>query len=221
VEVAMNLEKARFNMIEQQIRPWQVFDERVLAAMMEIPREIFVDDAYQALAYADISIPLGHNQAMLKPREQARLLQALELKGEEHVLEIGTGSGYTAALLAKLARKVTSVDIQSDFIQSAAARLQRLNIDNVSLLEADASQGIPVASQVDAMLITGAMQELNDTFANALKPGGRIACILEHKGTLQAASAKLKDDKTFDISYLFPVEAKYLINVEQPSHFEF
>ena len=128
-----DIEQARFNMIEQQIRPWDVLDQRVLDVMNSIPREQFVPENCRSLAFADTSIPLGHDQVMMPPKLEGRLLQALAIKPDDSVLEIGTGSGYLTACLASLGKQVTSIDIMPDFTAAAREKLEALNIRNVTL----------------------------------------------------------------------------------------
>ena len=137
----MEFEQARFNMVEQQIRPWEVLDQRILDLVLETPREQFVPEAYRNLAFADTQIPLANDQVMMPPREEARLLQALKLAPHEHVLEIGTGSGYVTALLAKACRRVTSIEISQTLHAEAQAKLEAQGIANVKLLVGDGVRG--------------------------------------------------------------------------------
>jgi len=153
----MNFERARFNMIEQQVRPWSVLDPDVLGALGSLPRERFVPDAYRRLAYSDTRIPLDHGQTMMPPVVEGRLLQALELHPDDHVLEIGTGSGFVTACLARLAHSVESVDIHEDFTATTRDRLHRLGIENVELSSGDASRGWDGGRQYDAIALTGAV----------------------------------------------------------------
>lgn len=136
----MNFEQARFNMIEQQIRPWEVLDQRVLDLLTEVPREDFVPPQYRNLALVDMNLPIGHDEIMMSPKLEARILQALDIKSFETVLEVGTGSGYMTALLARLAKHVYSIEIIPEFIKSALIRLADQGISNVNLEEGDAAQ---------------------------------------------------------------------------------
>lgn len=217
----MNIEKARFNMIEQQVKPWKVFDENLLGAMATIPREKFVPESHRNLAYADTAIPLGHNQFMLPPRETARLIQALELTGSEKVLDIGCGSGYASALLSRMAKKVYSVDIIADFVEDAKARLNQLAINNVEIEEADAADGWLAKAPYDAILITAAIPELTETLQKSLRGQGRIAAIVGTNGQYSAQIAKLNAEGSLKVETLFPVNATPMINSEQPNLFEF
>ena len=164
----MNIEQARFNMIEQQIKPWKVFDERLLGAMSSLPRELFLHEDQMGLCYADIHIPLGHQQAMLAPRELARMIQALELDENDKVLDIGTGSGYSGALLSKLCRHVYSVDIISDFVKRAQKAHKKLAIQNLLVEEGDACDGWMAHAPYDAIFISSALPKLSDTFKRNL-----------------------------------------------------
>jgi len=181
-------EQARFNMIEQQIRPWDVLDQRVLDVMNSIPREQFVPESYRSLAFADTSIPLGHSQVMMTPRLEGRLLQSLAIKPEDDVLEIGTGSGYLTACLASLGRHVTSIDIMPDFTTAAGAVLAALNIRNVTLETADAAAGIEGEERYDAIAVTGSLPLLQQQFQRNLEIGGRLFIIT---GTLPIMEARL------------------------------
>ena len=137
----MNIELARHNMIEQQIRPWDVLDQRVLDVILRTPRELYVPPAHHALAFTDMPIPLGHDQYMMEPRLEGRMLQSLAIKPSDRVLEIGTGSGYVTAMLASLAKHVDSVDIVAEFTESAREKLNKHGVANVKLETGDASKG--------------------------------------------------------------------------------
>ena len=140
----MDVDYARQQMIDQQVRAWTVLDEDVLDVLGSVPRERFVPQAYRSLAFADVEVPLGHGQAMMTPTVEGRVLQALELEGDEDILEIGTGSGFLTACLAALGGRVTSVDIHEDFVQQAMRRLDDLRIDNVELMSMDATRMLPI-----------------------------------------------------------------------------
>lgn len=217
----MNIEQARFNMIEQQIKPWQVFDEHLLGAMATIPREKFVPETHKNLAYADIKIPFGHNQVMLAPREIARMIQALKLTGEEKVLEIGCGSGYSCALLSKLSRKVFAVDIIADFVKTAQQRLKKLAFNNVVIEEVDAADGWLAQAPYDAILITAALPQLSDALKRSLSAQGRIVAILGTAGSYSVNLCTLDTHNNWQYENLFPIDAKPMINKEQPNQFTF
>ena len=173
----LNLEQARFNMVEQQIRPWKLFDNKVLDLMEQVKREDFVPAAYTQLAYADIEIPLGHEQCMLEPRMEARLLQDLAIQPHETVLEIGTGSGYMAALIGRLARRVVSLEINAELAAQARANLQRAGISNVEVRHADGSAGASADGPIDVILLSGSVSEVPPGLLEQLRVGGRLAAI--------------------------------------------
>ena len=172
-----DLELARFNMIEQQVRPWEVLDQRVLDTMKRIPREAFVPERYRSLAFADTCIPLGHGQVMMAPKVEGRMLQALAITPQDRILEIGTGSGYVSACLATLGRQVTSIDIMPDFTEAAAARLAGHSIGNVSLQTADAAEGVATGERYDVIAVTGSLPVLQQQFHQDLEIGGRLFVI--------------------------------------------
>ncbi len=174
----MDFEKARFNMVEQQVRPWDVLDPRVLAVISEIPREQFVPDEYKNLAYVDTRIPLGSYEdkpcTMANPTIDGRILQELNIQDDDLVLEIGTGSGYLTACLAKLGRHVDSVDINEDLTAMAEKNLDALNIKNVNLSTGDASKGWEQKQYYDVIVISAAMRSIPESYKKMLSPGGRM-----------------------------------------------
>jgi protein-L-isoaspartate(D-aspartate) O-methyltransferase len=174
----MDFEKARYNMVEQQIRPWDVLNPRVLDVISAIPRENFTPEAYKTLAYVDTRIPLGsyedHPCTMANPNLSGRILQALDIQEDDLVLEIGTGSGYLTACLAKMGRHVDSVDINEKLTAMAEKNLRSLHIDNVNLATGDASQTWEQKQFYDAIAITAAMQTIPASYKNLLKTGGRL-----------------------------------------------
>ena len=174
----MNIEQARFNMVEQQIRPWNVLDLSVLELLSVVKREAFVPAAYQDLAFADMEIPLGHGQCMLAPRLEARLLQDLAVRAHESVLEIGTGSGYMAALLAHRAHKVTSLELSSDLVNTARANLRNAGVQNVDVKQADGTALTPADGSFDVIVLSGSVTEVPQALLQMLKVGGRLAAVV-------------------------------------------
>jgi protein-L-isoaspartate(D-aspartate) O-methyltransferase len=204
----IDFQAARNTMVEQQVRPWEVLDPRVLEAIASVPREQFVPDAYRTLAYADLPLPLAHGETMMKPVVEGRLLQALGLQAQDEVLEVGTGSGYVTACLARMAREVVSIDLLEDFTRLARARLDALAIGNVRLETADAFAYAP-ARQFDAVAITGAVATIPAAFAQWLKPGGRLFVVhgaspaqSAVRGTLRGSDLHLEGLFETDIPYL-------------------
>ena len=183
----MDFEQARFNMVEQQIRPWDVLDPVVLDLLFTVRREEFVPAAHRALAFADLEIPLGDGEAMWAPKLEARVLQELQLRPGESVLEIGTGSGYFSALLASLAGRVTSVEIRERLALDAAARLARSGFGNVEVVVGDGARGWGNGTY-DAIVLTGSTPVLHDAFLAQLKPGGRVFAIV---GDAPAMTARM------------------------------
>ncbi|HFE38134.1 MAG TPA: protein-L-isoaspartate O-methyltransferase [Gammaproteobacteria bacterium] len=217
----MNFEKARYNMVEQQIRTWTVLDNHVLDVMEQLPREHFVPEKYKQMAYADLAIPLDHNQVMMPPKIEAHALQALNIQPEDNILEIGTGSGYLTALLATLGSHVDSVDIYSDFQKAAAEKLTSLAIDNVSMIEGDASQGWGKPKQYDAIVITAALPELPEQYKQALAIGGRLFAVLGEGIVMQAVLVHRTHGDEWEQKSLFETALPLLINSEKPQAFVF
>ena len=175
---SMDIERARFNMVEQQIRPWDVLDTRVLDLLHKVPRELYVPDVYKALAFADLEIPLGHGETMLPPKIEARMVQELAVTAGDRILEVGTGSGYLTALLAKLGGHVYSVDCIAEFTLSAGARLAAQCISNITLETGDAAGGWDQHGPYDVIAITGSVPVLAEKFLKSLKPGGRLFAVV-------------------------------------------
>ena len=206
--MSMNLEQARFAMIEQQVRPWDVLDPRVLAALMALHREDFVDPAHRQLAFADVPLPLAHGEVMMKPVVEGRMLQALNLEPGDEVLEIGTGSGFVTACLSRLARGVVSIDRHPDFTATAGQRLAAGGISNVRLETADALDWQP-GRQFDAIAVTAAVAEIPAAFIHWLKPGGRLFAIRGHSPVQEAVRATLRGE-TLHFDSLFETDVPYL-----------
>ncbi len=216
----MNLEQARFNMIEQQIRTWDVLDPVVLDLLHHVPREDFVPNAYQGLAFADLEIPLGHGQMMLSPKLEARMLQALDLKKTDTVFEIGTGSGYMTALLASLADHVYSVELLQELSHDAAQKLATHQITNVTLEVGDGTRNWD-ADRYDAIVITGSMPVLPDEFQQHLKSGGRLLAIIGEAPTMEAILVTCVADNVFRRTVLFETAISALENAPQAEQFTF
>jgi protein-L-isoaspartate(D-aspartate) O-methyltransferase len=182
---AFNFEVARHNMIEQQIRPWEVLDQRVLDTIASVPREDFVPERYRNLAFSDVAIPLGQGQHMMKPTVEARLLQALALQANDHVLEVGTGSGYLTACLARLATNVVSVDIIPEFSETARAKLKTHSTTNVVLHTGDASQGWG-NHRYNAIAVTGSVAIVAEAWRQSLCLGGRLFIVAGQAPAMEA-----------------------------------
>ena len=215
------IEQARFNMIEQQIRTWDVLDQRVLDVMNRIPREQFVPENCRSLAFADTNIPLGHEQVMMAPKLEGRLLQALAIKPDDKVLEIGTGSSYLTACLATLARHVTSIDIMADFTAAAGEKLEALTINNVTLETADAAEGIATDERYDAIAVTGSVPLLQQQFQKNLNIGGRLFIITGCLPIMEARLITRVDENNWSSECLLETCIPPLLNVVQPQTFIF
>jgi protein-L-isoaspartate(D-aspartate) O-methyltransferase len=214
-----NVELNRNNMIEQQIRPWDVLDLRILDLLRKVKREQFVPPARQAMAFMDVEIPLGHGAFMWQPKLEARALQALKVKGGDHVLEIGTGSGYMAALLSRLAKQVTSVEIVPELHALAAANLSQHHMDNVKLELGDGARGW--AGSYDAIILTGSVPVLPEAIQKGLKPGGRLFAIVGDAPAMQAKLITCEGPGKFVSANLFETNVAPLQNALQPERFVF
>ncbi len=214
-----NLEQARFNMIEQQIRPWNMFDQGVLDLMAQVPREQFVPKKYHNLAFADTEIPLANSQVMMSPKIEARILQALMIHPTDSVLEIGTGSGYFTALLAKSARQVDSVDIFEDFVESAQAKLDNLNINNVDLSVGDAINGWHIDNRYDVIILTGSVPILHPHFQEQLKQGGGLFAIVGEQPVMQAKVINRITEDKIETQTLFETSIIPLLGAPEPARF--
>jgi len=170
----MDFERARFNMVEQQVRPWDVLDQDVLESMMTVKREEFVPAAHRALAFSEAEIPLGFGQVMVSPVIEGKVLQALALKPTDSVLEIGAGSGYFAALLASRADWVRSIEIEPELAALASANLKAAGVENAVVEEGDGSDGWPSRAPYDVIVVSGGMPELPASLKAQLKVGGRL-----------------------------------------------
>jgi protein-L-isoaspartate(D-aspartate) O-methyltransferase len=200
------LEIARFNMIQQQIRPWNLLDNRVLEVIEALPREAFTPPLYQGLAYADLEIPLAHGERMLAPKIAAKALQALALKPADRVLEIGTGSGYVTACLARLAAQVISMERHGDFVSAARERLEGLGIRNVEWHVGDALQGELPGAPYDAILVNGSLPRLDPRLNDALLPGGRLFVVIGESPLMEAKLITRVRDDQWRTEILFETE---------------
>ena len=216
----MNIDFARQQMIDQQVRAWTVLEPSVLDVLTVTPREQFVPRAYESLAFADTEIPLGHSQSMMTPTVEGRVLQALELGKNDSVLEIGTGSGFLTACLARLCKAVTSIDIYGDFIERAARSLDDSGINNVTLMTMDATQELPDA-RFDAIAVTGSIQTLDNRFINALLPGGRLFVVVGTAPVMEASLFRRTGDKDWRGDSLFETQLAPLVNGMLPPQFSF
>ena len=217
----MNFEQARFNMVEQQIRPWEVLDSRVLSLLETIHREDFVPVRYRKLAFADIAVPLDCGQVMMRPKIEARMLQALELDEDDSVLEIGTGSGFVTACLAALAKRVVSVEVFEQLHTDAASKLKEKQISNVELFQGDVMKGWQPEQAHDVVLVTGSIPEVTEQFKGWVNPGGRMFVVTGESPAMEARLLKRLDVTNWSEESLFETDLPRLVNSESPPVFEF
>lgn len=217
----MNIEQARFNMVEQQIRPWEVLDQDVLDLLLRVRREEFVPEACRALAFADLEIPLGHGEVMLTPKLEGRILQTVEPKKTDKVLEVGTGSGYLTALLAHAAHLVCSVEIVPEFSEQAVHKLKAQDIGNVILEVGDAARGWPRTEPFDVIVLTGSVPVLPNAFQENLAIGGRLFAVVGEAPAMRAKLITRVAANAFHVAELFETFIAPLRNAQRSSIFVF
>lgn len=208
-------------MIEQQIRTWEVLDQRVLDILSRLHREDFVPDEHRNLALSDLQIPLGHGETMMPPKLEARLLQELQLNPQDKVLEVGTGSGFMTALLASLCGHVHSVEINPELSKSAKKHLANSGIQNVTLEVGDAARGWPAHEPYDAILVTGSLPILSQAFKEQLKPGGRLLAMVGQSPVQDVVRIERVGESSWTQTSLFETDVAPLKNAECVSAFEF
>ncbi|NJD87479.1 MAG: protein-L-isoaspartate O-methyltransferase [Betaproteobacteria bacterium] len=217
----MNFEQARFNMVEQQIRPWEVLDPDVLGLLFEVKRENFVPPAHRSLAFADMEIPIGHGEAMMQPKVEARILQELGVGREESVYEVGTGSGYLTALLARRAKHVTSAEIHEDLQAGGRESLARAGIGNVTLLLGDSARAPLGEASWDVIVLTGSTPQLPEAFLERLKPGGRLFAVVGDAPVMKAVVVERGQGGSLRQTEVFETLLKPLANAQSPARFRF
>jgi len=220
----MNVERARFNMIEQQIRPWEVLDPAVLELLAMVRREDFVPPAYKALAFVDTQVPLAGGAAMLEPKVEARLLQELQVQRHETVLEIGTGSGFMAALLGHRAQRVITLEADPALARAAAANLQRAGVGNVHVRTVSpeaGAQGLPAEAPFDVILLSGSVAEVPRTLLEQLKVGGRLAAIVGDEPVMRARLYTRTGEASWSQADLFDTVAPRLAGFPASPQFTF
>ena len=215
----MNLDQARFYMVEQQIRPWDVLDPKILDLFMDIPRHLFVETGHEELAYSDIELPIGHEQRMMMPKVEGRLLQALDIDENDTVLEIGTGSGYLTALMASLGQSVTTVEIHSDI--QAIAKTRLTSYKNIDFQEGDGSEDWADGKEYDVIVLTGSVSEAPQTYKDKLSLGGRLALIAGHSPAMSAQVITRISDQEWECETLFETDVTALLNPKQKETFSF
>lgn len=217
----MEIKTARFNMVEQQIRPWEVFDKRVLDMMGEAPRHEYVPPAYRNLAFADMHIPLGKDREMMSPKVEARLLQALEILPTDKILEVGTGCGYLTSLLAELGGHVHSVDTDAEMSTLASVNLVAHAVDNVSLEVGNAAKGWDTHQPYDVVLVNGALPTLPQSLCENLTIGGRLIAIVGKPPVMEALLIQRVGESNWSDVALFETDLRLLPGTEEPDQFVF
>jgi protein-L-isoaspartate(D-aspartate) O-methyltransferase len=217
----MNFDQARFNMVEQQIRPWEVLDGRVLKLLEAIHREDFVPVRYRKLAFADLEIPLPCGQSMMRPKIEGRMLQALELGEDETVLEIGTGSGFITACLAGLAKSVVSVELFGELHEEAAVTLEDKKVSNAELFVGDVMRGWQPEQAHDVVVVTGSVPEIPEAFRGWVNPGGRLFVVTGDSPAMEARLLTRLDATEWSEESLFETDLPRLVHSEPSPQFEF
>ena len=217
----MNVEQARFNMIEQQIRPWDVLDTSVLALLSAVRREDFVPAPHQGQAFMDLELPLGGGRSLLAPRVEARLVQDLNLSKRDTVLLIGAATGYMAALVGHKAQRVIALEPQSDLAATARANLRKAGVNNAEIVQADGAQGLTAQAPFDAILLAGSVADVPQALLDQLKVGGRLLAIVGHEPVMQATLFTRVAEAQFSRQELFDTVANRLPGFTEPSKFHF
>ena len=217
----MNSEQARLNMVESQIRTWEVLDQTVLDLLLSVRREEFGPERYRYLAFADMEIPLGHGEVMLAPKMEARMVQELGVRKSDKILEVGTGSGYVTALLAKLGGQVVTLERIREFSQAATRRLAGHGLQNVQFHVEDGSEGWPAQEPYDVILLTGSVPVLSESFQQQLSDGGRLLAVIGDPPVMTANLITRVSERAFNSVGLFETAIPPLQNVKQPERFVF
>jgi protein-L-isoaspartate(D-aspartate) O-methyltransferase len=221
IRVPMNREQARSNMVEQQIRTWEVLDQDVLDLLYVVPREEFVPQQHRALAFSDMEIPIGEGERMWQPKLEARVLQELSVRKTDRVLEVGTGSGYFTALLSHRAAQVVSVEIRPALAALGAANLERHGADNIVLETGDAARGWPARAPYDVIVLTGSTPVLPAAFIEQLAPGGRLFAVVGEPPVMSARLVVAAAPGAWHGTDLFETMIRPLVNAERASSFRF
>lgn len=214
-------QNAQINMIKQQLRTGDVLQDSILNLFEEFPRENFVPSSMKNFAYSDMQIPLAHDQRMMTPLEEGTILQALNLKGHETVLEIGTGTGYLTALLSRLCKKVISIDYFSDFTKQAGEKLKKFECNNVELITGDACRGWLDKAPYDVVVFTGSFEEVTETQRLQVLPGGKLLVIVGKEPVMQAQLHELDDLGVWHAKVLFETNIRPLIDKSKSKEFVF
>ncbi len=217
----MDIEQARFNMIEQQIRPWDVLDTEVLDIFQTVPREAFVKPDQTALAFADIELPLAHSQVMMSPKVEGRMLQALNLSSDDDILEIGTGSGFISACLAKIGKHVTTYEYYDDLSQAANQRLDKLDYRNIDCIAGDIFHHLDSLGTYDVIALTGSLPQDAAMFTRHLKLNGRLFCVIGERPVMTAKLFTCVAENSYREEDLFETDLAPLLSIHKKQEFSF
>lgn len=217
--MSMNLEMARSNMVENQIRTWEVLDPRVLDVLSRLHREDFVPERYRDMAFVDVQLPLGHGEVMLKPVVEGRILQAIMIENGQRVLEIGTGSGFLAACMAELGADVTSVEQHAELASNARANLDQAGLSRVRIEIAEALKEYQPSTTFDCIVLTGAVFALPERVKSWVNPGGRLFVVCGESPAMQALLHTRVDANHWQTESLFETDIPYLTHASPPAHF--
>ncbi len=217
----MNVEQARFNMIEQQIRPWDVLDQDVLSLLAQMRREDFCPPAYRAMAFVDTEVPLPCGQCMLAPKVEARLLQELQVQKHEQVLEVGAGSGYMAALLARRAQHVITLEIEPELVRFASDNLKSAWVMNAQVRHLNGARGLVEEAPFDVIVLSGSVAEVPTALLSQLKLGGRLVAIVGQQPIMRAVLTTRSGEHAYSSVDLFDTVAPRLKGFDEPSRFNF
>lgn len=217
----MNIELARHNLIEQQIRPWDVLDDQVLETVMRCPREDFVAPEHRNLAFVDMELPIGHGEHMMCPKVEGRMLQALRVQPGDKVLEVGTGSGFVTMMLASMGGKVISVEINEELAQAAARRLAEHGVENAEVTVGDAASGWEAGQPYDVIAITGSLPSLPEAFKQQLQISGRLFAIIGEGPVMEAQLITRINANEWHEQVLFETWLAPLKGVSVPASFQF
>ncbi len=217
----MNIEQARFNMIQQQIRPWNVLDDRILALMEQVKRENFCPPEHRDLAFMDLELPIGHGQVMLAPRVQARLVQDLQLQPTDKVLQIGSGTGYMTALLARLSQQVQAFETRAELVRQAADNLRQAGIANVDVRHGDGLAGALANGPYDAIVLCGSVPAIPHELQDKLNVGGRLIAVVGHEPMMHAHLVKRVNSGTFETTKPWDVIIPRLEGFPETPRFRF
>ena len=216
-----NVELARHNMVEQQIRPNNVLDQKVLDVIAQSPREDYMPEAYRNVAYCDISIPLGNDEFVLTPRLEGKILQALQIQPTDKILEVGTGSGHLTSLLAQMGEYVYSVELDASLKATAESTLASHNVTNITVEQGDAARGWDAHQPYDVIVLTGSLPLLPDSFKETLTFGGRLFAIVGQSPVMEATLVTRLDEEHWRSQVLFDADVPPLHNAIQPKRFKF